>query len=104
MDTSSSSSSSTSFTAADSADGAMGANGSSSSSRVSSTAVVSKAATQRLMSDYKEMMTEPPEGCSAAPASDSNLFVWNASIVGPEETPFEGLVPLLYLLLFVKWK
>lgn len=58
---------------------------------------VSRAATQRLMSDYKEMMIEPPEGCSAAPASDSNLFVWNASIVGPEETPFEGFVDLFHL-------
>lgn len=71
----------------------------SSSSSGSSSIMATKAATQRLMSDYKEMMTEPPEGCSAAPASESNLFVWNASIVGPEETPWEGFV-VDYLFIF----
>jgi len=50
----------------------------------------SGASKQRLMSDYKEMVSEPPEGCSAAPASESNLFVWNASIIGPDESPWEG--------------
>uniref|UniRef100_A0A7S3PM09 UBC core domain-containing protein n=1 Tax=Aplanochytrium stocchinoi TaxID=215587 RepID=A0A7S3PM09_9STRA len=47
-------------------------------------------AMQRLMSDLKEMSNEPPEGCSAAPVNEQNLFLWNASIIGPEETPWEG--------------
>lgn len=48
------------------------------------------ASTRRLMTDLKEMHDEPPEGCSAAPASESNLFVWNASIIGPDDSPWEG--------------
>ncbi|PRW57838.1 ubiquitin-conjugating enzyme E2 1-like [Chlorella sorokiniana] len=44
----------------------------------------------RLMADLKAIKVEPPEGCSASPLSDDNLFVWGASILGPSETPWEG--------------
>ncbi len=56
----------------------------------------------RLMSDLREIKTEPPEvviqkishdgfkGVSASPVNDENLFVWNASIMGPDDTPWEG--------------
>ncbi|KAF6157961.1 hypothetical protein GIB67_015277 [Kingdonia uniflora] len=44
----------------------------------------------RLMSDLKSIVNEPPEGCSASPNSDENLFVWSATIFGPDETPWEG--------------
>eukprot|EP01120_Amphizonella_sp_Union-15-10_P013791 TRINITY_DN6498_c0_g1_i1.p1 TRINITY_DN6498_c0_g1~~TRINITY_DN6498_c0_g1_i1.p1 ORF type:complete len:152 (-),score=13.44 TRINITY_DN6498_c0_g1_i1:60-515(-) len=43
----------------------------------------------RLLSDYKSFLQDPPEGCSASPADESNLFLWNASIFGPEG-PWEG--------------
>ena len=45
---------------------------------------------RRLLKDLKEMLEEPPNGCSAAPANESNLFIWNASIVGPDDSPWEG--------------
>ncbi|GHP01260.1 hypothetical protein PPROV_000001600 [Pycnococcus provasolii] len=48
------------------------------------------AAQLRLMSDLKSIRQSPPEGCSASPHSDDNLFVWNATIFGPDETPWEG--------------
>mmetsp|Transcript_21805 Transcript_21805/g.37216 ORF Transcript_21805/g.37216 Transcript_21805/m.37216 type:complete len:159 (+) Transcript_21805:193-669(+) len=44
----------------------------------------------RLMSDLKAIKNSPPEGCSASPVTDDNLFVWNASVFGPDDTPFEG--------------
>ncbi|PSC74644.1 3-oxoacyl-ACP synthase [Micractinium conductrix] len=44
----------------------------------------------RLLSDLKAIEVEPPEGCSASPLSEDNLFVWGASILGPVETPWEG--------------
>lgn len=42
------------------------------------------------MSDLKAIKDEPPEGCSASPHSEENLFVWSATIFGPDETPWEG--------------
>ncbi|KAG6533113.1 hypothetical protein ZIOFF_006978 [Zingiber officinale] len=50
----------------------------------------SSSAQLRLMSDLKAIRNEPPEGCSASPSSDENLFVWSATILGPDETPWEG--------------
>ena len=44
----------------------------------------------RLMSDLKHITQEPPEGASASPLSENNLFVWGATIFGPEDTPWEG--------------
>eukprot|EP01121_Diplochlamys_sp_Union-15-3_P018241 TRINITY_DN6607_c0_g1_i2.p1 TRINITY_DN6607_c0_g1~~TRINITY_DN6607_c0_g1_i2.p1 ORF type:complete len:159 (-),score=22.61 TRINITY_DN6607_c0_g1_i2:117-524(-) len=35
------------------------------------------------------MEEEPPEGCCASPLDDANMFVWNATIFGPEG-PWEG--------------
>eukprot|EP01119_Soliformovum_irregulare_P012050 TRINITY_DN3098_c0_g1_i1.p1 TRINITY_DN3098_c0_g1~~TRINITY_DN3098_c0_g1_i1.p1 ORF type:complete len:157 (+),score=17.29 TRINITY_DN3098_c0_g1_i1:12-482(+) len=44
----------------------------------------------RLMSDWKEVKTEPPEGVSASPIAEDNVFIWSATIMGPDETPWEG--------------
>mmetsp|Transcript_10422 Transcript_10422/g.24986 ORF Transcript_10422/g.24986 Transcript_10422/m.24986 type:complete len:165 (+) Transcript_10422:74-568(+) len=44
----------------------------------------------RLMSEAKELMRSPPAGVSAAPTSDDDVTQWTASIVGPEETAWEG--------------
>ncbi|KAK9163558.1 hypothetical protein Syun_004460 [Stephania yunnanensis] len=52
----------------------------------------------RLMSDLKSIANEPPEGCSASPLSEDNLFVWSATIFGPDETPWEGGVFTLRLI------
>lgn len=51
------------------------------------------AAVLRLQSDLKAIKTEPPDGCSASPHSDDNLFVWSATIFGPDETAWEGTCP-----------
>lgn len=45
----------------------------------------------RLMNDYKFFESEDaPDGVSASPQSDDNLFVWNATITGPDDSAFEG--------------
>lgn len=50
----------------------------------------SSAACLRLLSDLKAITQEPPEGCSASPTSEENLFVWTATVFGPDETIWEG--------------
>ena len=47
-------------------------------------------ASKRLFSEYKALLTNPPDGITAGPVSEDDLFVWEALIQGPEETPFEG--------------
>lgn len=89
--------------------------------------MASSSAQLRLMSDLKSIINEPPEvfsflkiasflfwnstqfrtiwiqGCSASPLSDDNLFVWSATIFGPDETPWEGrsILILFWFLVFV---
>mmetsp|Transcript_61872 Transcript_61872/g.125627 ORF Transcript_61872/g.125627 Transcript_61872/m.125627 type:complete len:155 (+) Transcript_61872:1-465(+) len=48
------------------------------------------AAMLRLQSDLRAIKNEPPEGCSASPSDESNLFVWSATIFGPDDTVWEG--------------
>jgi ubiquitin-conjugating enzyme E2 A len=44
----------------------------------------------RLMTDLRQITNEPLDGASASPVNEDNLFVWNATIFGPENTPWEG--------------
>jgi ubiquitin-conjugating enzyme E2 A len=48
------------------------------------------AAMLRLLSDLRSIKNDPPEGCSASPQSEDNLYVWSASICGPADSPWEG--------------
>ncbi|KAK9990867.1 hypothetical protein SO802_025852 [Lithocarpus litseifolius] len=54
--------------------------------------VINIAALLRLASD---LLNEPPQpqGCSTSPLSDYNLFVWNDTVFGLNETPcpWEGI-------------
>ncbi|KAJ6216008.1 hypothetical protein RDWZM_010508 [Blomia tropicalis] len=47
-------------------------------------------ALRRLMSEYKQLTLNPPEGILAGPISESNFFEWEAYITGPESTVYEG--------------
>ena len=47
-------------------------------------------ALKRIQKELAEFNKEEPEGFTAGPVDDSDMFKWEASIQGPEETPFEG--------------
>ena len=36
------------------------------------------------------LSNDPPEGITAGPVSEDDMFIWEALIQGPEGTPFEG--------------
>ena len=47
-------------------------------------------ALKRIQKELTEFNKEPPEGSTAGPVDDSDMFKWEASITGPEESPYEG--------------
>lgn len=48
------------------------------------------AAQKRLLVEYKNLTNDPPDGITAGPSSEDDMFVWEALVQGPEGTPFEG--------------
>ncbi|KAI5799204.1 ubiquitin-conjugating enzyme/RWD-like protein [Peziza echinospora] len=51
---------------------------------------MSAVAARRLLKEYRQLVDEAPEGLSAGPIDEDNLFEWECLIQGPEDTPFEG--------------
>lgn len=46
--------------------------------------------TKRLIKELAEMVRNPLPNCSAGPIDDSNMFEWEGTIVGPEDTSYAG--------------
>lgn len=42
-----------------------------------------------MMAEYKQLLSNPPEGIIAGPVSEENFFEWEAVVTGPEGTVFE---------------
>ena len=47
-------------------------------------------ALKRIQKELTEFNKEEPEGFTARPVDDSDMFKWEASLVGPENSPYEG--------------
>lgn len=50
----------------------------------------SSTAVRRLMTEYKQLLNDPPEGISAGPVTEDDFFTWECLVQGPEDTPYEG--------------
>ena len=51
---------------------------------------MSKLLIKRLMNEWNDLLKEPVLNCSAGPCTTDNLLVWEATIFGPEGTPYYG--------------
>jgi ubiquitin-conjugating enzyme E2 D/E len=45
---------------------------------------------KRITKELKELMEEPLLVCTAGPVDNGNMLSWQATITGPEESPYEG--------------
>lgn len=56
--------------------------------------MASTIASKRLFQEYKNITSSPPDGITAGPISEDDIFIWEALIQGPDGTPFEhGIFP-----------
>ena len=52
--------------------------------------MASSLASRRLFQEYRTLTSSPPDGITAGPVSEDDIFTWEALIQGPDGTPFEG--------------
>ncbi|KAF8437793.1 ubiquitin-conjugating enzyme/RWD-like protein [Terfezia claveryi] len=51
---------------------------------------MSSVGARRLLKEYRQLVDEAPDGITAGPIDEDNLFEWECLIQGPDDTPFEG--------------
>jgi len=47
-------------------------------------------ALKRISKELQEIIKEPVMNCTTGPVSEGDLFKWQATLIGPSATPYEG--------------
>ena len=45
---------------------------------------------KRLLKELRDIQEDPITNCTLGPKNMKNLYAWNATIIGPEGSPYEG--------------
>jgi ubiquitin-conjugating enzyme E2 D/E len=56
-------------------------------------------AMHRIKKELSEFLLDPPTHCSAGLADEDNLFLWDATIIGPQDTNYENGIFKLKIML-----
>ena len=45
---------------------------------------------RRIQKELEEIKKEPPANCTAGPINLDNFYIWDATIIGPSNSPYSG--------------
>lgn len=48
------------------------------------------ASSRRILKELKDMESRPTDNCTAGPVNTNDIYLWQGTIIGPKDSPYEG--------------